>query len=121
MGSRVVSFAGAPPTFFDSPEESWHTHAGLCFTSHYGEDGRIDRKGDQQTSFLECQALPSIAKTADSPLNPWINIWMLHLWQYDLNPDGKFANTHPCLDQNALPEHELNGDREVPPFFAHHG
>ena len=49
-----------------------------------------------------------------------MNFWMLHVWLFDLNPNGVFGGTHPCVDPDAPPESSINGDREVPPFFAHH-
>ena len=124
MNSRVVSFSGAPPKFTSSASETWHTHAGLCFTASDVE-GKEKIILNQHTTFLQCQAMPTTRKlgvtSTGISINPWINVWMLHVWMFDLNPNGIFANTHPCLDPNAPSEHEINGDRPVPPFFQHHG
>lgn len=123
MNSRVVSFAGAPPKFTSSQNETWHTHAGLCFTTS-NVDGKEKIILNQHTTFLQCQAIPTTRKLGTTStglqINPWINVWMLHVWMFNLNPNGIFANTHPCLDPNAPSEHEINGDRPVPPFFQHH-
>lgn len=122
MYERVQAFNGVPPTFFpDSEEESWHTHAGLCITlQDYGASTVIQL--DQHMSYMECQSLPSLRKIIRDGVeqNAWFNIWMLHLWMFELNPHGLFANTHPCLDPHAPDEADINGDRTVPPFFSHH-
>jgi hypothetical protein len=117
---RVVAFAGGPPTFTSSPDELWHTHAGLCITTELRSTG-IEIVLNQHTSYTECQAIPSLTTSSITGQNTWINIWMVHMWIYDLNPNGFFANTHPCIDPDAPSEHTINGGREVPPFFAHHG
>lgn len=120
---RVQAFAGQPPTIFPhTTDENWHVHGGLCITTQnlgHGPQFQLD----QHTSFMECQSLPSLSKTTVNgvKLNTWVNIWMLHAWMFDLNPQGLFANTHPCLDPHAPLESEINGDRVVPPFFLHHG
>lgn len=120
---RVQAFAGQPPTIFPhSIEENWHVHGGLCITTQdHGTGPQFQL--DQQTSFMECQSLPNLNKTMVNgvELNTWVNLWMLHAWMFDLNPQGLFANTHPCLDPHAPQESDANGDREVPPFFLHHG
>ena len=123
MNSRVIAFAGHAPKFTSSPHEQWHTHAGLCFTTET-VDGKKRIVLNQHTAFLECQAIPSEDKLGTSPIgpvNPWVNIWMLHVWMFDLNPNGLFANTHPCLDPHAVDEATINNGRPVPPFFQHHG
>lgn len=119
MNSQVIAFADNAPRFTNSTDEVWHTHAGLCSTAEATENG-VKLHLNQHTTFLECQALPSIWKTPENPYNGWFNIWMIHAWMFDLNPNGFFAGTHPCLDQDAISEHEINGDREVPHFFRHH-
>lgn len=118
MDSRVIAFAGHPPKFTVSQEEKWHTHAGLCFTVEMGET-RPKIVLNQHTTFMQCQSLPSLVKTAGD-YNLWDNIWMLHAWMFDLNPNGIFANTHPCADPYAPTEESINGGREVPAFFQHH-
>ena len=120
MTSRVIAFAGAAPKLTESPDEHWHTHAGLCVTAQMGASGP-EPVLNQHTSFAECQAQPTLFKTAGE-VNAWFNIWMLHGWMFDLNPAGFFANTHACLDQNSPAEHTINGGRTVPEFFMmHHG
>lgn len=122
MYERVQAFAGHPPNLFpESNEESWHTHAGLCITlQDNGSGPRFEL--DQHTSYMECQSIPSLRKVVinDVEQNAWFNIWMLHVWMFDLNPKGLFAGTHPCLDPDAQQESEINDDRDVPPFFMHH-
>ena len=120
MTSRVVSFAGHPPKYTESPDEKWHTHAGLCIVAAQG-DNEIVPELHQHTTFAECQAYPSLFKTAGD-YNIWSNIWMLHGWIFDLNPNGFFAGTHPCADPGSNPEPSINDGRVVPPFFLnHHG
>ena len=118
MDSRVIAFAGHPQKFTGSPDEKWHTHAGLCFTVEMGES-QAKIVLNQHTTFMQCQSLPTLVKTAGD-YNLWANIWMLHAWVFDLNPNGVFANTHPCADPNAPAEESINGGREVPEFFQHH-
>ncbi len=122
MYERVQAFAGHPPNLFpESNEESWHTHAGLCVTlQDNGSGPQIEL--DQHTSYMECQVIPSLRKINIDGVeqNAWFNIWMLHIWMFDLNPSGLFAGTHPCLDMHAPLENEINDDREIPIFFMHH-
>ena len=120
--SRVIAFADMPPKFTASEHERWHTHAGLCVTA----DAASNPEGfkivlNQHTTFAECQAIPSVWNTPEDPINTWLNIWMLHAWMFDLNPNGFFAGTHPCVDPDAPSEDTINGGREVPEFFQHHG
>ncbi len=118
MDGRVIRFADEAPRFTSSPDETWHTHAGLCITVEPERDTfRIVL--NQHTTFNECQALPSLIRTGGSGTNLWVNIWMLHGWLFVPNPHGFFANTHPCLDRHAPPESSINGSRPVPDFFRH--
>lgn len=117
--SRVIAFAGTPPKYTDRPDEKWHTHAGLCITMEMGNSGP-QMVLNQHTTYAQCQQRPSLIKP-DGVHNMWSNLWMLHAWMFDLNPNGLFANTHPCADPDAPLEETINGDREVPPFFKHHG
>jgi hypothetical protein len=116
---RVIAYADQPPTYTGRPDETWHTHAGLCITVEMLDQGP-DLVLNQHTTFAECQARPSLAKDPQTGYNSWANLWMLHAWMFDFNPNGLFANTHPCVDPDSPPEHVINGDREVPPFFNHH-
>lgn len=122
---RVQAFAGHAPTFTSSDEEIWHTHAGLCQV--FDDDG----KGyvHQYTSFDECQQYPNAAPipigvhpvTGETILgNIWINLWMVHLWFYDLNPHGLFAGTHPHIDPDSPSEMDTTDGREIPEFFQEH-
>ncbi|MDH5728311.1 MAG: hypothetical protein OEZ58_04940 [Gammaproteobacteria bacterium] len=118
--SRVIAFADPQPKYTQSDDEKWHTHGGLCLTVEPGP-APLGYKAvlNQHTSFNECQAIPSLIKTAGE-YNAWFNIWMLHAWIFDLNPNGVFGNLHPCADANSPAEETINGDREVPVFFQHH-
>ena len=116
---RVQAFDTLPPVFFSSGHESWHPHVGLCaVVENQGQGPQV--VVHQHLSFAECQAMPSLGRTGIIYPNAWMNFWMLHLWMFELNPDGPFANVHPCLDPDAPPEHAINGGREVPPFFQMH-
>jgi hypothetical protein len=82
---------------------------------------------NQHLSFNECQALPNsnpqlIGFDGLTPIfiNISVNTWMVHMWMFDLNPHGFFANTHPDVDPNAASEDIINGGRPVPHFFAGH-
>lgn len=123
MYERVQSFTNQPSTIFPhSTEENWHVHGGLCITvQDLGHGPQFQH--DQHLSFMECQSIPSLSKTTVNgvEMNVWVNLWMLHTWMFDLNPQGLFANTHPCLDPHSPQESDVNGDRVVPPFFLHHG
>lgn len=116
---RVIAFADTPPIFTGDPSEVWHTHAGLCITAEGTFESPVISL-NQHTTFAECQALPSIYKVPGTNYNPWFNQWMLHAWMFDLNPNGIFGNTHPCVDPQSPDEATINGDRPVPPFFQHH-
>ena len=100
-----------------------HKHGGLCMTvlHSYDANGNLVRTGsaNQHTTFNECQAIPNDERMPDGS-SMWANFWMVHMWLYDLNPNGFFAGTHPCVDPNGLDESTINGDRNVPHFFAHH-
>ena len=127
MSERVQAFAGHAPKFTDSHHEKWHTHAGLCGV--YDDAGEIHLH--QHTSFVECQsyynARPRVIgqnpETGEPVMgNAWVNIWMVHVWLYELNPDGIFAGTLHGLDPGAKHEGSINDGREVPMYFRmHHG
>jgi len=117
---RVVAFGDAPPNFTGEADEKWHTHAGLCVTflpdnSPYG----VAATFHQHTTYAECQSYPSVVKGFYGD-NMWVNIWMLHMWFFELNPAGFYGGVHPCLDPWAPSEGSINEDREVPMFFMHH-
>jgi hypothetical protein len=122
---RVQAFAGHAPSFTSSDAEMWHTHAGLCLVYDEKGQGYVH----QHTSFYECQQYPNSAPIpigADpdtgAPIlgNIWANLWMIHLWFYDLNPNGLFAGTHPDVDPDSPSEMETYDGREVPEFFQNH-
>ena len=116
----VQAFATMPRRFFSSPNETWHPHAGLCAVAEdHGAGPQIVLH--QHTSFAQCQAMPSVARTGIASQNAWMNFWMMHLWMFKLNPNGVFGNTHPCLDPTAPTEASINEGRPVPPFFEMHG
>jgi len=115
MDKRVQAFSNLPPVEPDvSLQHKWHSHAGLCITEQDNGSG-AKFVLDQHTSFTECQAIPNT-----QAYNIWVNVWMLHVWLFDLNPGGTFAGMHPCVDPDAPSESDINGDREIPPFFMHH-
>jgi len=116
---QVIAFDGAAPKIFASPHEHWHTHAGLCTTVEMGATGP-EIIVNQHMTFSQCQELPSLAKDSVTGDNFWANVWMLHAWLFDLNPNGVFGGTHPCVDPDSPSEDVINGGREVPPFFEHH-
>jgi hypothetical protein len=122
---RVQAFAGEAPHFTSSEAEMWHTHAGLCLVYESTGQGYIH----QYTSFDECQAYPNAAQivigedpVTGAPImgNIWANLWMIHLWFFDLNPNGIFAGTHPDVDPDSPSEADTTDGREIPPFFMQH-
>lgn len=121
---RVQAFGDNPPDFIPGVEENWHTHAGTCLTLS-DEGNGLEWQTNQHMSAAECQALPNLAPFTDpitgQKINLWGNFWMLHVWLFDLNPNGVFGNTHPCVDPDAPDEETINGGREVPLWFQHHG
>lgn len=120
---RVQAFADTPPDFFPSTtDDNWHTHAGLCVTTQDLGNGP-EFVTEQHLSNAECQARPNLQKFEfnGQMINQWGNFWMLHAWLFKLNPNGVFGNVHPCVDPDGASEHDINGDRVVPPFFQHHG
>lgn len=124
MFERVQAFADNPPDFIPGVEENWHTHAGTCVTLWDVGNGP-EWLTNQYMSAMECQMQPNLAPFTDPTtglqINLWSNFWMLHVWLFDLNPKGIFANTHPCVSPTAPDEDTINGDREVPVWFQHHG
>lgn len=120
---QVQAFADSPPDLFpDTDLDRWHTHAGTCLTTQDNGSGPV-RLIEQHMTNAECQARPNLEKIEFNGqlINAWGNFWMLHVWMYDLNPNGVFGNVHPCVDPDAPSEHDSNGGRTVPPFFEHHG
>lgn len=115
----VQAFGDMPPMLFGSADEHWHPHAGLCSVVEDNGDGPqvVVR---QHMTFAACQALPTLVPTGILHRNAWMNFWMIHLWLFDLNPNGVFGGTHPCLDPEAPPEESANEGRPVPPYFQMH-
>lgn len=119
---QVMAFANTPADFFpDADNDRWHAHAGLCVTKQDLGQGP-EWVAQQHMTNAECQAQPNLEKIHFNGrvFNLWTNFWMLHVWLYDLNPNGLFGNTHPCVDPVGLSEEVLNEGRIVPPFFQHH-
>lgn len=114
MDSQVVSFSDTPPEFATVNAHDWHTHAGLCVTEENG-----DIILNQHTTFNECQSMEDDGRGVDD-YSTWLNIWMVHAWIFVPNPHGMFANTHACIDPDAPSEASINGNRQIPPFFAGH-
>ena len=127
---RVQAFDGEPPSFTGSDEERWHTHAGLCNIMD-PDTGELSLH--QHTSFNECQAYENHPAwqtvighdpvTGEAIMgNIWGNIWMIHMWLFDLNPYGFFAGLNPDADPCSPMEETINEDREIPMWFhMHHG
>jgi len=117
---QVVAFSGSPPNFTGDDSEAWHTHAGLCSAPQEKNGKLVAEHLSQHLSYAQCQTKASVALNIGEE-NGWINIWMLHAWIFVPNPNGLFANTHPCIDQDSPSEDMLNGsDTIIPEFFQHH-
>lgn len=123
--SRVIAFNNMPTKLTSSANEDWHKHAGLCMPLKMVTDSdgnpAVSGKAHQYTTYNECQAMPSDVSMLPDGSNLWTNFWMVHMWLYDINANGFFAGTHPCVEPNAPADETIAGDREVPPFFADHG
>jgi len=122
---RVISFKNIPTKMTSRSDEMWHKHGGLCMplTYVYDENGNQVLQGEahQYMTYNECQAMPNdVSMTPDGSVL-WANFWMLHMWLYDLNPNGLFSGTHPCVEPNGPSAETINGDRPVPHFFIGHG
>jgi len=124
-----VMFANPPPQITENPCEMWHAHGGLCVW----EDAYGLQHLDQHLSFAECELdTPDSVNNASWTAPPWnlppriyLNFWMVHYWNYNPNPRGLFANTHPCVSPNGLAEDDINirvrtqYGRDVPMWFHH--
>ncbi|MDH5659542.1 MAG: dockerin type I domain-containing protein [Gammaproteobacteria bacterium] len=123
--SRVIAFDNMPKKLTSSVDEDWHKHGGLCMPLNVvtDSDGNETVAGEahQFTTYNECQAIPSNASMMPDGSNLWANFWMVHMWLFDINANGFFAGTHPCVEPDAAADETIAGDREVPPFFADHG
>lgn len=122
--ARVVAFDNMPTHLTSRNDEMWHKHGGLCMPLSYTYDELGNRtltgEAHQHTTYNECQAMPSDVSMMPDGSNMWANFWMVHVWLYDLNPNGLFDGHHPCVETNAPDDEIINGDREVPEFFMHH-
>ena len=108
------------PVLFDSPDESWHAHGGLCQV--------VNEEGDpviyQFVTFNECQQYPNFDPGAFDPqtgepsaeLNAWVNFGMLHVWIDKLNPNGIFGNVHPDVASD-YPNEACVNVRPAPDWF----
>lgn len=123
--AQVIAFDNLPTHLTSRHDENWHKHGGLCMPLSYAHDELGNRtitgEAHQHTTYNECQAMPNDLSMMPDGLNMWANFWMVHVWLYDLNPNGLFDGHHPCVEQDAPDDDIINGDREVPKFFRHHG
>lgn len=121
---RVISFSNMPTKMTSRADEMWHKHGGLCMPLKYVYDESENRtligEAHQYTTYNECQAMQNDVSMLPDGSVMWANFYMLHMWLYDLNPNGFFAGRHPCVEQNAPSDETINGGREVPHFFAGH-
>ena len=122
--SPVIAFTNTPTKLTSNANEMWHKHGGLCMPLSYVTDASGNKvltgEAHQYTTYNECQAMPSDESMMPDGSNMWANFWMVHLWIYDLNPNGLYAGTHPCVEPNAPSAETINGNREVPMFFMDH-
>lgn len=123
--ARVIAFDNMPTHITSSSDEMWHKHGGLCMPLSYAYDDQgnqtVTGEAHQFTTYNECQAMPGDVSMMSDGSNLWANFWMIHIWLYDLNPNGLFAGNHPCVEVDAPSDETISGDREVPEFFADHG
>jgi glucose/arabinose dehydrogenase len=70
-----------PPDGFDTIEDAWHLHNDFCFYP-----GLLVAENVPQA---ECQAAGGV----------WLeNLgWMLHLWNYKINPQGRLVEVNPTV------------------------
>ena len=108
------------PLLFDSPDESWHAHGGLCQVNNEEDEPVVY----QFVTFNECQQYPNSDPGAYDPqtkmysveLNAWTNFAMLHVWIDKLNPNGIFGNVHPDVASN-YPNEACVNVRPAPAWF----
>ncbi len=123
--AHVISFDNMPTHITSRHDEMWHKHGGLCMPLSYTYDDLGNRmvtgKAHQFTTYNECQAMPAEVSMLPDGSTLWANFWMIHVWLYDLNPNGLFAGTHPCVEVNAPDDETINDGRVIPMFFSDHG
>ena len=110
------------PRLFNSPDESWHAHGGLCQVINK----QMKPVVYQFITYNECQSIanydpqkgaidPQTREFSDE-LNSWLNFAMLHLWIDKLNPNGVFGNVHPDVAPDHPSEACVNV-RDAPAWF----
>lgn len=86
--------AGIPGGFVGEKDE-WHHHAGACLLGVNYQDPEMN---PENLSFLQCLSPSECAQQAQDREYRWTaKFHMVHLWLYELNPCGTFANAHPLL------------------------
>ncbi len=72
-----------PPSGFDTDEEMWHEQPGLCFWQ--GASGPMVAEGVAEQDCLS------------RPGGVWFESfgWMLHLWNFFANTEGRFSMHNP--------------------------
>jgi glucose/arabinose dehydrogenase len=78
-----------PPDGFDGSDDAWHYHDGLCIWNN----GASVAENTLQ-SWCDARA-PSV----------WMEKagWLVHLWNYDLNPVGRFVEINDALQASPTP------------------
>ena len=110
------------PKLFNSPDESWHAHGGVCLVANE----QMTSVAYQYVTYNECQSIanhdpqriaidPQTGQLSDK-LNLWLNFAMLHLWIDKLNPNGVFGNVHPDVTPDHPNEACVNV-RDAPAWF----
>jgi hypothetical protein len=101
-GDGFVPFLHAFGDGFAGDKDVWHHHNGVCFGGLNYEHPTLDpRKLAFRQSLSPKQCLPASAIARGLPVAPAVK-WtpqfhMLHVWIYQLNRCGTFADAHPDL------------------------
>lgn len=77
-----------PPDGFDGGDDAWHYHDGLCIWNNGASVA-------ENTPQSWCQAQPQ---------SVWIDKagWLVHLWNYHLNPVGRFVEIDDALQSSPV-------------------
>jgi len=84
-----ITLEPLPPDGFDGGDDAWHYHTNLCI---WNNGNSVQEDVPQAT----CQARPQAI---------WIDKagWLLHLWNYHLNPMGRFVEVNNELQAAPAP------------------
>jgi hypothetical protein len=84
VGVEYVVAGVAAPEGFTGSEDDWHVHLASC---HYADGYEVEEPNPANCPFTS---------PGGAPLTLWHpDIWALHVWLWEGNPDGIFAEFNP--------------------------